>query len=38
MLGILLTLAVLAVPVLPAFVLGSVRAGAGPWTRHFWES
>jgi hypothetical protein len=36
--SILLICAVLGANVLPAFILGSLKAGSPPWTRHFWES
>jgi hypothetical protein len=36
--GILITLGVLSANALPAFILGSLKAGSPPWTRHFWES
>ena len=38
MLAIVLVVATLAIPLIPAFVLGSIKAGCAPWSRTFWAS
>jgi hypothetical protein len=36
--GILLVTGIIGAHCVPAFVLGSLKAGAPPWTRRFWTS